>query len=93
MINFNDNIQTIEDININTGHTMNMDNTQVYAVIAVETNVPVNGAGEPAESEACYCICDSRETAEAVIDKDTRDGHIYNGAWISPHVLQTKELV
>ena len=82
-----------QDININTGHTMNMNNEEVYAVIAVETNVPVDGTGQPIEQESCYCICDSRETAEAVIDKDTREGEIHPGAWITPHVIQTKELV
>ena len=71
-----------------------MDNlTKVYAVIAVETGGQVDGNGEPVGSEGFYCVCDTRETAELVIDKDTRDGHIYRGAWISPHVLQTKEMV
>ena len=70
-----------------------MDKDEVYVVIAVETGSQVDGAGNPIETEGCYCICDTRETAEAVIDKDTREGHIYSGAWISPHVVQTKELV
>tara|TARA_Y100000361_G_scaffold114760_1_gene105313 strand:- start:1060 stop:1275 length:216 start_codon:yes stop_codon:yes gene_type:complete len=71
-----------------------MDNlTKVYAVIAVETGSQVDGNGEPVEPEGFYCVCDTRETAELVIDKDTRDGHIYRGAWISPHTLQTKEMV
>ena len=70
-----------------------MEKEEVYVVIAIETGSPVDGSGKPVESEGCYCICDSRETAEAVIDKDTSDGQIYPGAWISPHVLQTKELV
>ena len=70
-----------------------MNKEEVYVVIAIETGSQVDGEGKPVEPEGCYCICDSVETAKAVIDKDTRDGQIYPGAWISPHVIQTKELV
>lgn len=70
-----------------------MDKSEVYVVIAIETGSQVDDNGKPLEPEGCYCICDTRATAEAVIDKDTRDGQIYPGAWISPHVVQTKELV
>ena len=70
-----------------------IDRDEVYVVIATETGSQVDDNGKPLEHEGCYCICDTRETAEAVIEKDTRDGQIYPGAWVSPHVLQTKELV
>ena len=70
-----------------------MNKKEVYVVYAVETNTPVDGNGEPTGPQECYCICDTRKTAEAVIDKDTRDGQIYPGSWISPHVLQTEESV
>ena len=70
-----------------------MNREEVYVVIAIETGSQVDGSGKPVEPEGCYCICDTRQTAEAVIDKDTRDGQIYPGAWISRHVIQTMELV
>ena len=70
-----------------------MNKNEVYAVIAIETGSPVDGAGEPIETESCYCICNTREVAQQVIDKDTRDGHIHPGAWISPYALQTEQLV
>jgi len=66
---------------------------KVYAVIAIETGGQVDGNGEPIGSEGFYCVCDTRETAELVIDKDTRDGHIYRGAWIAKTTMQTKEMV
>jgi len=66
---------------------------KVYAVIAIETGNQVDGNGEPIGSEGFYCICDTRETAELVIEKDTRDGHIYRGAWIAKTTMQTKEMV
>ena len=67
---------------------------KVYAVIAIETGGQVDGNGEPIGSEGFYCVCDTRETAELVIDKDTRDGHIYRGsARIAKTTMQTKEMV
>ncbi len=70
-----------------------MSKEEVYVVIAIETGSPVYGSGKPVEPEGCYCICDTHQTAQAVIDKDTRDGHIHPGAWITPHVIQTMEVV
>ena len=72
---------------------MNMDNKEVYAVLAVETGGQVDGAGEPVDDAGCYCICNTRETAQAVIDKDTRDGHIHPGATVELHVIQTLDMV
>ena len=73
LINFNDN--------------NNMNNEEVYVVMAVEAR-----DNSAAECFTCYCVCDSQSTAREVIDNDTARGDIRPGAWITPHVLQTKEL-
>lgn len=59
-----------------------MNNEEVYVVMAVISSFP-----------ACWCVCDSRKTAEAVIKKDTENGDIQPGAKIECHVIQTKEYV
>jgi hypothetical protein len=61
-----------------------MNNEEVYVVMAVDC-VPAG--------VSCWCVCDSRETAEAVIKKDTESGDIQPGATIESHVIQTKEYV
>ena len=65
-----------------------MEIEEVYVVMAVE--VEKNPA---AEKFGCYCVCDNRQTAEQIIELDTSRGDIRPGAWITSHVLQTKELV
>ena len=70
-----------------------MENQEVYVVIATETGSHVDGDGEPVESAGCYCVCDSWLTARKVIDNDTARGDIHPGAYITSHVLQTKELI
>ena len=65
-----------------------MNNEEVFVVMAVE--VLTNPA---AEKFGCYCVCDNRSTAQQVIDKDTHNGDVRPGAWITSHVLQTKELI
>ena len=70
-----------------------MEKEEVYVVIAIEKNSPVDGSGEPVESAGCYCVCDSMTTARKIIDNDTARGDIYPGAYITSHVLQTKELI
>ena len=72
----------------NFNHNNNMNNEEVYVVMAVETQQT-----EAAEKFGCYCVCDSRSTAREVIDNDTARGDIRPGAWIASHVLQTKELI
>lgn len=61
---------------------------EVYIVMAVEVM-----KNQAAEHFGCYCVCDSRKTAQAVLDKDTEAGDIRPGGWIASHVLQTEELV
>jgi len=61
---------------------------EVYVVMAVEVN-----QNPAAESFGCYCVCDSRKTARAVINKDTEAGDIRPGGWIAEHALQTEELI
>lgn len=61
---------------------------EVYVVMAVE--VEKNPA---AEKFTCYCVCDSKQTADKVIETDTSRGDIRPGAWVTSHVLQTKELI
>ena len=63
-------------------------NEEVYVIMAVE--VEKNPA---AEKFGCYCVCDNRNTAQAIIDKDTSRGDIRPGAWIASHALQTKEMI
>ena len=46
-----------------------------------------------AEKFTCYCVCDSKQTADKVIETDTSRGDIRPGAWVTSHVLQTKELI
>ena len=70
-----------------------MEKEQVYVVIAIETGGQVDGSGDPVESAGCYCVCDSMTTAREIIDNDTARGDIYPGAYITSHVLQTKELI
>ena len=72
--------------NFNDNHNMN--NEEVYVVMAVE--VEKNPA---AEKFGCYCVCDSRQTAEQIIKTDTERGDIRPGAWHTTHVIQTKELI
>ena len=38
-----------------------------------------------------YCVCDTRATAQAIIDKDTERGDIAEGAEIINHTLQTEQ--
>ena len=65
-----------------------MNNGEVFVVMAAE--VEKNPA---AEKFSCYCVCDSWVTARKVIDNDTARGDIRPGAYITSHVLQTKELI
>ena len=65
-----------------------MNNEEVYVVMAVEAR-----DNPAAECFTCYCVCDSKETADLVIETDTRRGDIRPGAWHTTHVIQTKELV
>lgn len=39
----------------------------------------------------CYCVCDSCDTARAVLRRDTREGEIIPGGYITSHVIQTHE--
>tara|TARA_A100001015_G_scaffold242282_1_gene276762 strand:- start:318 stop:560 length:243 start_codon:yes stop_codon:yes gene_type:complete len=73
-------------INFNDNHNMN--NEQVYVVMAVEVQQT-----EAAEKFGCYCVCDSRQTAEQIIKTDTERGDIRPGAWHTTHVIQTEELI
>jgi hypothetical protein len=57
---------------------------EVYVVMAHEN---------PKDFRTCYAVCNSRQTAQAVIDKDERVGDIQPGASIEAHVMQTKEMV
>jgi len=59
-------------------------NREVYVVMARE---------DPKDFRTCYAVCDSRRTAQSVIDKDHQNGDIQAGATIEPHVMQTKEMV
>ena len=65
-----------------------MDKEEVYVVMAVE--VEKNLA---AEKFTCYCVCDSKQTADKVIEVDTARGDIRPGAWSTPHVLQTEDSI
>ena len=65
-----------------------MNNEEVFVVMAVE--VEKNPA---AEKFGCYCVCDSKRTADKIIETDTARGDIRPGAWVASHVLQTKELI
>ena len=65
-----------------------MNDEEVYAVMAVEVQ-----QNEAAEKFGLYCVCDSRQTAEQIIKKDTEQGDIRPGAWHISHVIQTKELI
>ena len=68
-----------------------MNNEQVFVVMAVERKPAEDGHQNSGHS--CYCVCDSRKTAALVIENDTARGDIHNGAFIEPHVIQTKEYV
>ena len=57
---------------------------EVYVVMAHEN---------PKDFRTCYAVCNSRQTARAVIDKDEQVGDIQPGASIEAHVMQTKEMV
>ena len=65
-----------------------MNNDEVYVVMAVETH-----DNPTAECFTCYCVCDSKQTAEDVIKMDTERGDIRPGAWHTTHVIQTKHNV
>lgn len=62
-----------------------MNNEEVYVVMAIDC--------VPEGVKSCWCVCDSRKTAEAIIKKDTENGDIQPGASIECHVIQTKEYV
>lgn len=57
----------------------------VYVVMAQETS--------PESVMSCYCVCDSRTTAEQVIEQDTNRGDIHPGATVEIHVIQTPDMV
>lgn len=68
-----------------------MNNEEVYVVMAIERRSAEDGQQNSGHS--CYCVCDSKQTAEQIIENDTARGDIHNGAFIEPHVIQTKELI
>ena len=68
-----------------------MNNEEVYVVMAIERRPAA--AGHQNSGHSCYCVCDSRTTAELIIENDTRAGDIHSGAFVEPHVIQTKEYV
>ena len=65
-----------------------MNNEQVYVVMAVEAQ-----DNTATECFTCYCVCDSRDTADEVIRTDTARGDIRPGAWHTTHVIQTKQMI
>lgn len=62
-----------------------MNNEEIFVVMAVDC--------VPEGVKSCWCVCDSKQTAQAIIKKDTENGDIQPGATIEPHVIQTKELI
>ena len=70
---------------LDTDNTFVPDTIEEVYVVFVREN--------PKDFRTCYAVCDSRRTAQAIIDKDQAAGDIQPGALIESHVIQTKELV
>ena len=68
-----------------------MKNDEVFVVMAIERRPAEDGHQNSGHS--CYCVCDSRETADLIIENDTARGDIHSGAFVESHVIQIKEYV
>ena len=64
---------------------------EVYVVVAYEWD-PDRPREHQAPERTCYCVCDSYQSARAVIANDTREGRITQPS-IQSHVIQSKEHV
>lgn len=79
----------MNDNNLPSVHKINRQG-EVFVVMAVEVMKKMD---QSAERFSCYCVCDTHDTAQQVLDKDTERGDIRPGGYILSHVLQTAELV
>ncbi|MDC3298553.1 hypothetical protein OAU81_00625 [bacterium] len=64
-------------------------NPELYIVEAVEVNKH-QSLHDQKDNWSTYCVCDSKHTANAIIQKDMKTGDILRGR-IALHVLQTAQ--
>ena len=71
--------------------TPNIDQ-ELIVVEAVEIN-NIQSLHEQIDNWNIYCVCDSRETANNIIQKDMKTGDILRGRITGTFTLQTKESI